>query len=216
VKITAPKIQAPMSPTTRNKEKEIVRTLLRTIEFDEETIEYLVDEQGIRTPSRIVGIYESEKIESYLKEGKPFTVADSVDLEKLAKYLIWYRRTHAKFENVERLEKSFFDLFDPKNVLQESEMMTRSKELESVTDIPINTIKITVKDFPKFSGKVSDWTKFFEEFTALCELQGMENLLEEDENHKSQFESDENYKKKCMVCILSSRTAAQEEWPYLK
>ena len=58
-------------------------------------------------------------------------------------------------------------------------------------------LKIHIVDYPKFSGKNQDWPKFFETFSAICELQHLDSILVENALHDDDFSKNPKYKDKC-------------------
>jgi hypothetical protein len=83
-----------------------------------------------------------------------------------------------------------------------------------------NSPKVTVRlsDYPKFTGKTVDWTKFSEPFVATAELQGLSDLLIEDNEHQDKFYADPLYKEKCstIFSILKHSCAGGLAMPNVK
>ena len=59
-----------------------------------------------------------------------------------------------------------------------------------------NDISVRLSDYPKFSGRQADWSKFNERFKAVIGLAGLKELLEDQPAHTSRVSTEPEYSKK--------------------
>ena len=128
--------------------------------------------KGFTSPLSVVQCYEKDHIFSYIKD-REFPEGSAALLECLAEYLIWYKSMHNDYSKVSDVfMTSVFETFSPTKVNLPVPKSSPSTDVAGKSDL-----KIQIVDFPKYSCKSTDWTKFYEQFTAVAKLQGMEDLL---------------------------------------
>ena len=85
-------------------------------------------------------------------------------------------------------DKNAFNMFNLKLVgagRDASQHNTQESKNESLSN--------KIRDFPKYWGKDHEWQICFERFTAIASLQKVDDLLEEDQDHKFKFNIDPDY-----------------------
>ena len=137
-------------------------------------------------------------------DDKDFPKGAAALLEKLTCYLKWYQSINpVTFYMLKTtFTKDAFDMFNPKMV--NSKPIKPSQVLDS--------LKVWIVDFSKSSGKDHEWPAFYKCFTAICNIQGLSELLEEDANHEDKFSSDVAYQEKTCLLFLSLRTVVLAVW----
>ena len=206
---------------TRSKIKELTQILYERVGFETAEIEYLF-KNGIRSPSSIIQLFDNGRILTL--ESESFPQGLIAILEKLAMYLktILQDPTSGGLTNLsDTFTEDAFEAFVPQHALKlSSSPNSPVHEQHETTRTNGNSPKVTVRlsDYPKFSGKTVDWTKFSEPFVATAELQGLSDLLIEDKEHQEKIESDPNYKEKCstLFSILKHSCAGGLAMPNVK
>lgn len=178
---------------TRSKNERLVIHLFDQIGLDPQETAYLL-KKGLRSPSSIIQVFEKDRIWGLTSDSE-FPEGSAALVERLAEYLIWYQETHSEFTALaENFTAQAFETFSPTKVIKEKTTMSISRD--SPHQAP-DGIKIRIADYPKYSGKSIDWPKFYEQFTAVAELQGIDDLLKESESHETRFTTDMEYQKRC-------------------
>jgi hypothetical protein len=163
--------------------------------------------KGLVSPISIIKAYENDRLYDYVDDATTkFSLASAFLVEQLAQYLLWYRSAHGNFSNLDKAFTSqVFEQFVP-----ETKSTTGTKEKEETSNL-----KLRMGDFPKFSGKNPDWPCFYERFSAVCEIQGLSSLLEEDIDHEDKYANDPDYRNKCstLYSILKNSCAGGHALP---
>ena len=205
---------------TCSKIKELTQILYERVGFETAEIEYLF-KNGICSPS-IIQLFDNGCISTL--ESESFPQGLIAILEKLAMYLktILQDPTSGGLNNLsDTFTEDAFEAFVPQHALKlSSSPNSPVHEQHKTTSSNGKSPKVAVRlsDYPKFSGKTVDWTKFSEPFVATAELQGLSDLLIEDKEHQEKIESDPNYKEKCstLFSILKHSCAGGLAMPNVK
>jgi len=207
---------------TRSKIKELTKVLYERVGFEEEEIDYLF-KNGLRSPSAIIQLYDNGRISTL--EGESFPQGLMAILEKLALYLKWTNEDPSSegLTNIkDNLTEESFEAFmpQPSIMTQPSSPNSPVHEPHYMATSTGTSPKITVRlsDYPKFTGKTVDWTKFSELFVATAELQGLSDLLIKEIEHQDKFDADPLYKEKCstLFSILKHSCAGGLAMPNVK
>lgn len=207
---------------TRGKIKELTKVLYERVGFEEEEIEYLF-KNGLRSPSAIIQLFDNGRISTL--ESESFPQGLMAILEKLALYLKWTNEDPSSegLTNIkDSLTEESFEAFMPQPTIMKQSSPPNSPvhEPHNMATLTGNSTKVTVRlsDYPKFTGKTVDWTKFSEPFVATAELQGLSDLLIEDNEHQDKFYADPLYKEKCstLFSILKHSCAGGLAMPNVK
>ena len=94
-------------------------------------------------------------------------------LDRLGLYIKYLRETEANFNSLAQLDADMFDLFDSKKV----HVSPETRPVSPVPNPAGSRVSVRISDYPNFSGKSHEWTKFQEKFSAVAELQGLGHLL---------------------------------------
>ena len=201
---------------TRQKNLTLVKHLYETVGYDDEQMSYL-EKKGLRSASALLESYkDDETLRDFLDEEK-FPCGDVAVLRKLAMYLEWTQESGINFSTMsENFTDDAFDTFNASKVL-------KIKNSPEATSTSVDTVKeklatIRLSDVPKFNGKLPQWAEFVDKFTAVVELQGIDDLLEEDKDHESKMTSDSSYKSRCekLFSILKHACAGGNAGPKVK
>ena len=86
---------------------------------------------------------------------------------------------------------------DPSHLLINYPPVNKLSGISATSDRPnvstTDSLKVRIGDYPTFSGKSHNWLTFYEKFTSITGLQGLDTLLNENHNHKSQIMSEPVY-----------------------
>jgi hypothetical protein len=152
-----------------------------------------LEKKGLRSASALLESYkDDETLRDFLDEEK-FPCGDVAVLRKLAMYLEWTQESGINFSTMSKnFTDDAFDTFNASKVL-------KIKNSPEATSTSVDTVKeklatIRLSDVPKFNGKLPQWAEFVDKFTAIVELQGIDDLLEEDKDHESKMTSNSLYK----------------------
>ena len=88
-----------------------------------------------------------------------------------------------------------FNLFDSKKV----HVSPKTRPISPVTNPADARVAVRISDYPNFSGKSHEWTKFQEKFSAVAELQGLGHLLIENLEHEKLFKDNTSYQNECKI-----------------
>ena len=201
--------------TTRANSKELVKKLYTNVGFDSGESGYLL-KKGYKSPDSVLMAYKRGHIDS-LESNSEFSQGSCQILYKLGQYLDWYKSAHGSYAGLdENFTKDAFETFnaDKVTIFKKPDIVTKSDIVKSETP-KSESPKIRISDFPTYSGKYSDWPRFYEKFTAVSELQGFVDILQEDIDHPIKFVNDLNYKEKChqLYSILKNCCAAGTALP---
>ena len=212
-----------MSTTTRANSKKVITDALLKINFYEEEIAYL-EKKGIRSPSALTMAYQKNTLKDLIDEEK-FPIGLTLELEKLAEYLNWYRFNHSGdySDFNETFTTEAYEVFDATRVNMPEKTPT-SGSTGSPTIVPDDTeaLRVRISDYPRFSGKIPDWYKFYDEFTALGRTQKFKSLLDVNEEpnpeHATLIRDDEEYRTRCHIlyAILKRSCAGGLALPFVK
>ena len=180
---------------TRSKNEILMTKLYGLIGLDSTESDYLLSMKRLKSPATIINAHENERIFTYVDA--KFSEGAALLLDRLAQYLLWYRQDHGDFSKLQDVfTNEAFEAFDPKKVSSSSQGSSTTAPLgETASDS--QSLKVRVTDFPTFDGKHVNWTRFYEKFTAVCELHKMDDLLNEDPDHETKMENDPTYRERC-------------------
>ena len=188
--------KTPVCPVTWAKNLKIMKKLFKTIGLDKDTRDELCKHR-LTSPKAIALALKTDCIKD-LEDGVLINLGTVLFMEELAKYLIWYQSTHSNFENLsENFSKEAYETFQSEMVLPDD--ATKSDVAHVTKRSEYAEIKVRVSDYPKFSGKNTDWPKFYKTFSAVCELQNLSSILNKNTHHEDDFKKDAVYKEKCEV-----------------
>ena len=200
---------------TRAAANSIMHDLYETIGLDPTEIAYLI-KIGLKSPNSIIQARQNDLITKSLVGENKLSLGSAMELKHLSWYCEYYHSTHSSFRGLGSLTQETFEDFDETRVTIPSRDSTGNST--SLSPIPSKTpqtenlggLKIRIADFPSFTGKNVDWVKFYEKFTAVCKLQGMDSILQENKDHETLFKDDDVYRHKCeqLYSILKSCCAS--------
>ena len=182
-------------PTTRASRSTAQSTLTKVFQvigLNDQEINYL-QAKGMRSPVAVLAAYENQTIAQL--ESADFPFGACMLLDRLGSYIKYLQEIDGNLNALARLDADMFDIFDPKKV----HVAPQARAVSPVRNPADARVSVRISDYPNFSGKSHEWTKFQEKFTAVAELQGLGHLLVENPKHKELFNSDTEYTKECKI-----------------
>ena len=151
--------------TQRISEETVVR-LYDAIGLSKEEANYLL-KKGYKSPMAVLTGYDNNKLEN-LKDENKFPKGSVQLLSCLALYIRWKQDTKGNLQNL-NADAAFFETFIPEKVTSTT---TRQQVLNSqMANMSLkNDILVRLSNYPKFSGRQANWSKFNERFKAIIGL----------------------------------------------
>lgn len=174
---------------------ETVLHLYKILEFSDSEVEFLL-QKGFRSPVTILSAYSSERIHRLECDEFPQGACDL--LHRLGSCLLWYQTSHSNFDGLtSAFDTEFFETFNPNFVLKIPGATPNPKDMSPTERAERARMSVKLSDYPSFSGRTPDWSKWVEKFSATAELAKLGHLLEEHSDHEKRLEDDEEYKADC-------------------
>jgi hypothetical protein len=178
--------------STRQTSLATIVQLYDAIGLSKEESEYLV-RKGYKSPIAVLTGYINDKLEK-LEDENEFPKGCVQLLSRLALYIRWKQETEGNLQNL-HADAAFFETFVPEMVTTTA---TRQQLLNAqMANMSLkNDVSVRLSDYPKFSGRQVDWSKFNERFKAVIGLAGLKELLNEQPAHKSRVKAEPDYSRK--------------------
>jgi hypothetical protein len=186
--------------STRAVNQATIVRLYEAIGLSDTESDYLL-KKGYKSPIAVLTGYVNDKL-GKLQDDEEFPEGSVQLLSRLALYIKWKQETEGNLQNL-IADAAFFETFIPEMVTSTA---TRQQTLNTeMAKMSIqNNISVRLSDYPKFSGKQSDWSKFNERFKAVIGLAGLKELITEQPAHQSRIRDEPDYlsKNKLLHAIL--------------
>ena len=200
--------ESPTRRSTRIATSELTLKVLKGSElFDDSEIEYLTKTMRLRSLNALVTIYLDNQEERFLNDEKfPFGACEA--LRHLGAFIEWFLRGGNSLQKlaVNEVLQDMLESFNPAMIKPSDDLDRLSKSQEN----PVSSLKIKLSDYPRFSGKTSDWKAFYESFTSICSFDhGIKDLLKEDEEHEENIVPTSSIKRAVTTYIIYLRWSAR-------
>ena len=191
--MSTPKFASPPSTrTTRSLSQSTMNQVYQVIGLNEKEISFLFS-KGFRSAVSVLAVYDNQTITRL--ECDEFPLGACMLLDRLGLYIKYLRETEGNFNSLAQLDADMFDLFDSKKV----HVSPETRPVSPVPNPADARVAVRISDYPNFSGKSHEWTKFQEKFSAVAELQGLGHLLVENPEHEKLFKDNTSYQNDCKI-----------------
>ena len=171
--------------------QETIIRLYDAVGLSEEESEYLV-KKGYRSAISVLTGHSNDRL--YKLEGEDLPEGCVQLLVRLAQYLQWKQETEGNLSNL-TADAEFFETFIPEKVLNKpahNQQAANSPAGNATTKMTSSNVSIRLSDYPRFSGRQQDWTKFNERFKAVIGLAGLKELLKDQPDHEERLNKDKD------------------------
>ena len=138
-------------------EATIVR-LYNAIHLSQEEINYLL-RKGYKSPIAVLTGYINDKLDN-LEDNDVFPEGCIQLLSRLALYIWWKQETEGNLQNL-NADSAFFETFVPEMVMSTATCQQLLNAQTANMSLK-NNILVRLTNYPKFSGRQADWSKFNE------------------------------------------------------
>ena len=171
-----------MPSATQKSNQDTIKTLYNAIGLSTEEVKYLFS-KGYHSAIIVLSGYYNSKLQNL--EDKDKLPKGCVQLlTRLVQYIQWKQDTEGNLKNL-NADSEFLKTFDLKKVLGPTTHQQTSTAATVVSNK--NDILVHLSDYPKFSGRQADWTKFNKCFKAVIGLASLKEVLDKQLDHKKQL-----------------------------